>query len=70
MIWYALLAQGLIVAHAEHIDRLVVLSANCILLPLGQSIHALPHLPIEVVVAHYYLITSRSINRHSQNKKL
>jgi len=60
----ALLAQRFVVAHAEHVDGLVVLSANCILLlaPLGERIEVASHLirnhllarllPVHLV-AHY-----------------
>lgn len=44
VIAHALLAQRLVVTHAEHVDRLVMLSTNCVLLPLGQWIHAAAHL--------------------------
>lgn len=52
VLMHARLAHSLVVTHAKHFDLLVVLSANRILLELGQSTNALPHLPIHIV-AHY-----------------
>ena len=40
-----LLAERLVVSHAEHVNRLVMLSANCILVtPLRHGVHASTHL--------------------------
>lgn len=39
-----LLAERLVVSHAEHVNRLVMLSANCILAPRRHRVHPSTHL--------------------------
>ncbi len=46
MFGHALLAQGLVVTHAKHVDVLLVLRANRILSPGLHLIHAAPHLAL------------------------
>ena len=42
---HTLLAKRLVVGHAEHVDRLIVLSANCVVTPLWRHlVHASAHL--------------------------
>lgn len=68
MLGHALLAQGLVVRHAEHVDRLVMFGANSVLLkridlcPHGVRHHLLVSLSWQIVT-HFYLIALKVIDR-------
>lgn len=78
VLWHALLAQGLVVTHAKHVDRLVVLSANCILAPPGrQRVHVASHLaghhllaclPTQIVT-HFNLIARKTAYQSAEMNK-
>ena len=58
-----LLAERLIVGHAKHIDRLIMLSANCVLAPLRQRVHPSTHLARQ----HLLLLTRRTVHIVAHN---
>ena len=60
MLGDAQLAKSLVVAHAKHVDRLVVFRANCVLNRIHGRSHLAGHhlrgsLPWQIVT-HFYLI--------------
>ena len=65
---HTLLAQGLEVAHAKHVDRTVMFGANGVLL---NVVHLRPHLVLHhlmaplarMIVTHFYLIALKVIDR-------
>ena len=60
----ALLAKRLVVGHAEHVDRLIVLSANCVVTPLRRHlVHASAHLACK----HLLLLPLRTVHIVAHN---